>query len=126
VHAVYYLGDYDIAVNPSRLSEVSGGHEFSLDPRTGRPVVGTADSLELIMSCYAEGVFIADLAGFPLPYPGSEPINELIRATMTPIELPRGTGVYAFSWTTDRATPAPAACASLPAPRDRVRNSNPG
>ena len=25
VHALYYLGDYDVAVNPSRLSEVNGG-----------------------------------------------------------------------------------------------------
>jgi hypothetical protein len=125
VHAVYYLGDYDIAVNPSRLSEVPGGHAFSLDPRTGRPVVGTADSLELIMSCYAEGVFIADLSSFPLPYVRSEAITELIRSTMTPIELPPGIGVYAFRWTTHGDTPAPAACASLPAARDRVRNSNP-
>ena len=124
VHALYYLGDYDIAVNPSRLSEVSGGHEFSLDPRTGRPVVGTAESLQLIMSCYAEGVFIADLSSFPLPYVGSEPITEVIRAAMTPIDLPRGIGVYAFRWTTPGDTPAPAACASLPAARDRARRGS--
>jgi 4-amino-4-deoxy-L-arabinose transferase-like glycosyltransferase len=124
VYAVYYLGDYDIAVNPSRLSEVSGGHEFSLDARTGRPVVGTADSLELIMSCYAKGVFIADLSSFPLPFPGSDPINQLIRSRMTPIELPRGTGVYAFHWTTHGDTPARAACAALPAARDRARRGS--
>jgi hypothetical protein len=64
-------------------------------------------------------VFIADLTGFPLHYLGSEPINEVIRSTMTPIDLPRGTGVYAFRWSTPGATPAPAACASVPAARHR-------
>jgi hypothetical protein len=127
VHAFYYIGDYDIAVNASRLSEVPNGHEFSVDPRTGRPVVGTVASLELIMSCYADGVYIADFTTFPLPYPGSEPITQLIRSSMTPIDLPGGgTGVYAFRWTTPGDTPAPPACAALPAARNEVRERHDG
>ena len=112
MHALYYLGDYDVAVNPSRLSEVEGGGEFSLDPRTGRPVIGTAASLRLIMSCYANGVLIADETTFPLPWLGSQPVTELIRSTMTPIELPAQRGLFAFHWDRSGAAPAPE-CASL-------------
>ncbi len=117
MQALYYMGDYDIAVNPSRLSEVPNGHEFSVDPRTGRPVVGTAASLELIMSCYDDGVLVADFTSFPAPWLGSEPLTEVIRSTMTPIALPRGTGVYAFRWNALGDAPAPPACAALPAAR---------
>ena len=49
LQALYYLDEYDVAVNPSRLSEVNGRAEFSLDPRTGLPVVSRPGSLELIL-----------------------------------------------------------------------------
>jgi 4-amino-4-deoxy-L-arabinose transferase-like glycosyltransferase len=116
MHALYYLGDYDLAVNPSRLSEIRGGGDFSLDPRTGRPVIGTAASLRLIMSCYTNGVLIADDTTFPLPWLGSEPITELIRLQMTPIDLPTLRGLFAFHWDRSGEAPPPE-CASL---NDRV------
>ena len=72
------------------------------------------------MSCYADGVLIADDATFPMPWLGAEPMTELIRSTMTPIDLPQGAGVHAFRWTTDGSAPAPTACDSLPATGDRA------
>jgi len=112
MHALYYLGDYDIAVNPSRLSEVDGGVEFSLDPRTGRPVIGTASSLRLIMSCYPTGVLVADATNHPPPWIGSEALAEAITLEMSPIALPGLPGLFAFRWDRSGAAP-PAECASL-------------
>jgi 4-amino-4-deoxy-L-arabinose transferase-like glycosyltransferase len=112
MHALYYLGDYDVAVNPSRLSEVEGGVEFSLDPRTGRPVIGTASSLRLIMSCYPTGVLVADATNHPPPWIGSEALAKAIRLEMSPIALPGLPGLFALRWDRSGAAP-PAECASL-------------
>jgi hypothetical protein len=130
-HALYYLGDYDIAVNPSLLSEIptpGGGsaEEFSRDPRTGRAVVGKADSLRLIMACYPDGLFVADLTSYPPRWATSESegIASVIERDMEPIDLPPGTGVVAFRWARSAATAAPPECAALPEPRtDRARSN---
>jgi hypothetical protein len=131
VHALYYLGDYDIAVNPSRLSEIPGaGHagaeEFSPDPRTGRPVVGTADSLRLIMACYPDGLFVADLTSFPAPWAtsDSQAMTSLIERDMKPIDMSPKSGVVAFRWERSDAMSAPRECASLPEPRTDHARSN--
>jgi 4-amino-4-deoxy-L-arabinose transferase-like glycosyltransferase len=114
LHALYYLGGYDIAVNPSRLSEIVGHREFSLDPRTGRPVIGTATSLRLIMSCYPTGVLIADATTYPPPWIGTEALGKVIQLEMTPIDLQGHRGLFAFHW--DRSgEPPPPNCTSLKA-----------
>jgi 4-amino-4-deoxy-L-arabinose transferase-like glycosyltransferase len=131
VHALYYFGDYDIAVNPNLPSEIpslGGGDagEFSVDPRTGRPAIGTAASLRLIMACYPDGLFVADLTSYPATRAGSESpaITSLIQHEMKPIELPPESGVVAFHWERAETTSPPRECASLPAPRtDRARST---
>jgi 4-amino-4-deoxy-L-arabinose transferase-like glycosyltransferase len=133
MHAMYYLGDYDIAVNPSRLSEIPGtgrasAEEFSPDLRTGRPVVGTADSLRLIMACYPDGLFVADLTSYPAPWVTSESaaITSVIERDMKPIEMPPGLGVVAFRWERLDALSAPPECASLPEARTEHARSHGG
>jgi hypothetical protein len=120
MHALYYLGDYDLAVNPSRLSEVAGV-DFSLDPRTGRPVIGTAAALRLVMSCYATGVLVADATAYPPPWIGSEALGDVIRNEMSPIDLGGHPGLFAFHWDRSGSTPPPE-CASL---RDRISHKPP-
>jgi hypothetical protein len=43
--ALYYIGDYDFEFNPSVVPETGSGLEFGVDYRTGRPVIGTVESL---------------------------------------------------------------------------------
>ena len=43
--ALYYIGDYDYEFNPSVVPETRSGEEFGTDYRTGRPVIGTVESL---------------------------------------------------------------------------------
>ena len=112
LYALYYLEGYDVAVNPNLLSEMPDDAEFSLDPRTGRPVIATAASLRLLIDCYPEGLYVADEKTYPLPWAGSEELNETIRSEMTPIDF-RTNGAFSRF---DGSTPSseqPAECASL-------------
>jgi len=109
---LYYFGEYDVAVNPSRLSEVNGRAEFSLDPRTGRPMIGTAASLRLIVRCFPSGIFVADATTYPLPWIGSEALGEAIRQEMDPIDLDGHRGLFAFHWEKSSQVPPPE-CAAL-------------
>ncbi len=115
LYALYYLGGYDVAVNPNLMSEIPDGVEFSLDPRTGHPVIATAASLRLLMNCYPVGLYVADEKTYPFPWPGTEELNEFISAAMTPIDLPAKWRVFAFRWDHSEEPEQPAECASLPA-----------
>jgi len=46
--ALYYIGDYDYEFNPSVVPETHSGQEFGTDYRTGRPVIGTVESLAAV------------------------------------------------------------------------------
>ena len=114
VYALYYLGDYDVEVSASRLSETPGRVEFSVDPRTGRPVIATAASLRLIMSCYPTGVLVADATTHPSPWIGGEDLTQVIKQDMSPIDLHGHPGLFAFHWDRSGEAPAPE-CAALKA-----------
>jgi hypothetical protein len=113
LYALYYLEGYDVAVNPNLLSEMPDDAEFSLDPRTGRPVIATAASLRLLIDCYPEGLYVADEKTYPLPWAGSEELNETIRSEMTPIDLADQWRIFALRWEHPESSEQPAECASL-------------
>lgn len=59
LHAVQVFGDFDFGFNRSRLAELeTGSTPFSRDFRTGRPMIDDIGSLEQILSCYPDGLFI--------------------------------------------------------------------
>ena len=64
--ALYYLGRYDVRFSRSKLDELPRAErrEFGLDPRTGRPVVSTRESLERILACYPSGVILGPQASW--------------------------------------------------------------
>jgi hypothetical protein len=52
VKAAYYLGDFSFELNSSVMLETDTGEEFGLDPRTGRQVVSSLDSiLRIVHEC---------------------------------------------------------------------------
>jgi hypothetical protein len=65
---IYELGTFDVILHGIMLDEVirtSGGSpkeaentEFTTDPRSGRPMISTLESLQAIMSCYHSGIII--------------------------------------------------------------------
>jgi hypothetical protein len=52
VKAAYYLGDFSFELNSSVMLETDTGEEFGLDPRTGRQVISSMDSiLRIVHGC---------------------------------------------------------------------------
>lgn len=58
LHLIAHFGPYDVLFSPSRLSELTPPNEFGIDSRTGRPVVGQAETMARILSCVPEGLLI--------------------------------------------------------------------
>lgn len=109
LYALYYLGRYDVAVNPNRLSEVRG-EEFAIDPRTGRPVIASPAPLALILDCYASGLLVVDDTMYRETWALTDAMADLLERRTTPLEVTPG--VRAFAWEQPRGDPA--ACAALP------------
>jgi len=58
LHFAEYIGDYDIVVSHSRVTEIVPPVDFTLDFRTGRPAIGAADSVNAMLDCAPEGVMV--------------------------------------------------------------------
>jgi predicted membrane-bound mannosyltransferase len=120
VKTVYDLGRYDIALNANRITEIivmnrsRGDGEFEIDPRTGRPVISTPESLRLVMACYPDGLILAEAVHLRSDEAIIDPVADVIEAETTPIPLPPETRIVAFHWQRPIPDPAPAACATLP------------
>jgi hypothetical protein len=115
--ALYYLGRYDIRFSPSKLEEVDDSNErreFGADPRTGRPLIATPESLALAFDCYDRGLFILLSRQWGFAHLFSPAVRELILARTVPVELPRASHMMAYRWERPAGTPKPAACAGLP------------
>jgi hypothetical protein len=97
--ALYYLGDYDILLEKSRLSEqpASAG-EFGRDRRTGRPIVSTPESVDRIMNCFPDGVIVTDDFRWRSPAYLDDATANLIVQRTEPIPLPSQTRILAFHW----------------------------
>jgi hypothetical protein len=111
--ALYYIGDYDVLLEKSRLSEQAApAVEFSRDPRTGRPVVSTPESVKRIMDCYAEGVIVIDQYRWRrFAYIDGATADLIVQRT-DPIPLPARTRILAFHWANSEPSPSDA-CADL-------------
>ncbi|MEM8581704.1 MAG: hypothetical protein AAGF50_10965 [Pseudomonadota bacterium] len=63
--AVAWLGDYDVGYNKPRFSELVGPTEppaepFTLDRRSGRPLIGERTDLMALMNCSSVGVILSN------------------------------------------------------------------
>jgi hypothetical protein len=111
---LYYLGRYDVLISKSRLSEIAEGREFSIDPRTGRPVIATPESLALIMDCYPDGLIVADTGRWGNPAQLDDAVADLVEARAEEVEVPAA-GMLAYLWRQPDDIRRAEACASLPA-----------
>jgi hypothetical protein len=112
--AFYYLGRYDVLISKSRLSELPNHSEFSLDPRTGRPVIATPESLALIMDCYPDGLIVADTGRWGNPAQLDDAVANLVEGRAEEVEIPAA-GMLAYVWRQPNDARRVDACASLPA-----------
>lgn len=99
LHALYYLGHYDITLSKSRLGELEDQSEFSRDHRTGLPVVSTTASLDRILNCVPEGLIVSPESHWRQPYDISEGLANLIERRTVRLDAPRG--IRAYYWKHD-------------------------
>lgn len=118
---LYFLGRYDVRFSPSKLGELGDQQqrEFGLDYRTGRPVIGTRESLERILDCYPRGIIVGPAAHWGRPELINGELAALITARTQPLELPRASHLRASVWDRPIATPAPTYCQGLPSFAER-------
>ncbi|MEO1470479.1 MAG: hypothetical protein AAFV86_15635 [Pseudomonadota bacterium] len=117
--AVAYLGDFDIAFNRPRFSELQNLfgddiEEFYLDYRTGRPMIWRGRTMERIVECVPVGVLVAG-ANLVASSDGAA-FRIAVAASRVGAETVAGTegGMSFIAWRhRDREVPAEA-CADLP------------
>jgi hypothetical protein len=113
VETLYYLGRYDVLISKSRQSEIKNGGEFSIDPRTGRPVIGTSESVALIMDCYPDGLIVSSGVSWRDPVVLDDAVANLVEAAAEEVELP-AFGIKAYAWQQPDDARRTQACARLP------------
>jgi hypothetical protein len=96
VKGLYFLGRYDFELNASVVLETESGKEFGRDPRTGRPVIGTPESLASVVERPGRQLIVVD--GDKLNDPTGVPsaVVALIEARCGSIALPPASGVSAW------------------------------
>jgi hypothetical protein len=98
--ALYHLDRFDIEFSASHLHELKVREEFSVDHRTGHPVISKLQSLRQLMMCYPEGLVIAEawhwktdgIVGID-----DESVGLLVR-NAEPVRLPAEANLIAFRW----------------------------
>jgi 4-amino-4-deoxy-L-arabinose transferase-like glycosyltransferase len=112
LHALYYLGRYDILISKSRLGELESRGEFTRDYRTGRPVISTPESVEWIMDCYDDGLIVSSDVRWRSPSQLDDEVANLITARAEAVEL-EAPGVLAYVWQRPDEVARPSTCATL-------------
>jgi hypothetical protein len=113
LEALYHLGRYDVLINESRLSELADRSEFSLDDRTGRPVITTPESVSLIMDCYPDGLIVSTDQTWRNPGKVGNAVANLVEVAAEEVEL-RSFSMRAYAWRQPNEARRAEACARLP------------
>jgi hypothetical protein len=123
METLYAFDRYDMLISNSRMTELkrnSGGYltgeigEFSLDWRTGRPVVSKPSSVELVMSCFKRGVIVSNIYRWRFEPQLGDAIADVIEANAIKVDLPPSSRITAYRWENDATGPS-ADCAELAA-----------
>jgi len=119
--AVRWLGDFDLAYNKPRFSELLYKlgpltPPFTADRRTGRPVIGEFGDLARVIACEPVGIFITNanwLGGSGLPLR----LAQVAQATGAEFTAERGQGMALLGWRRGPDAPRPQlahSCRTLP------------
>ncbi len=112
--ALYFLGRYDAVISKSRLTELPNSEEFSIDPRTGRPVVSQAATIARIIDCYPTGLVVAEDTYWRSKSQIDDAVADLLVRRAEAIPLPQDGRVRAYFWQ-HPALASPDRCAGVPA-----------
>jgi hypothetical protein len=94
--ALYVLGNYDAVVNANDVLESESGKEFGRDPRTGRPAIGTADSVAKVIGRQGHTLVIAEDEKLGQTAGVTTEVVTLLEARCQRVVTPRSSGVTAW------------------------------
>lgn len=104
LEALHYLGRYDLLISRSRLGEIAGeAPDFARDPRTGRPVIASAEALAQVIACYPSGLLVSSESRWRTPVQLSDAVANVVAAETRRIDL-EARDMRAYAWN----HPAPA------------------
>lgn len=114
--AIYYLGRSDVGFNPSKMGEIGAGDdppEFAIDPRTGRPLVSTPESLERLIECFPRGFIVGPARDWGRDIFIDEPVQAVLEKHAEPIDVPEDSHLFAWGWNHEPRQPKPSYCSDL-------------
>lgn len=103
LQTLYHIGDFDYSFRPIDVVESDQADEFGIDPRTGRVVAGTIQSLRTLVARHPTGLVFGEQWrwGGDVPVEGfSREVEEYIENTMEPVPTPPASRVRAYTWGT--------------------------
>jgi 4-amino-4-deoxy-L-arabinose transferase-like glycosyltransferase len=112
--ALYFLGRSDVRFSPSKLFEIPLDQqiEFGIDHRTGRPIITKPESVERLIQCFRRGIVVGPIENWGSPILINEAVQEVLRKSAHPIDVPRASRLYAWGWEHEVGA-RPADCSDL-------------
>lgn len=99
VQSLFHVGPYDYAMRPAVIEELNPPRELGIDSRTGRPAIGTLDSLIRLVAQHPSGLIFGERWRWGHPAGGfNESVTEFVEANMVKVPLSEDLGVIAFRW----------------------------
>lgn len=95
---LYYLDRLDIVFSKNIVEDSLHGKEFEKDPRFGKVVISSLNSLKQILSSYSSGLFIIQSAEWRSPFRMDNETADFLESQVTKIELPEEARLIAFYW----------------------------
>jgi len=95
---LYYFGRYDVAFSPVIVADVLRGEEGGLDFRTGRPAIGTVESLRQLLDEHPHGVFVAESSEWRNRFRMTDEAADLLEQYARPVDLPGNARIVAYTW----------------------------
>jgi hypothetical protein len=96
VKGLYFLGRYDFELNASAVLETESGKEFGRDPRTGRAIIGTPESLAALLAKHGNKLIVVDQDKLGRETGVAPAVVSLIRRSCEVLSLPSESGVWAW------------------------------
>ncbi len=111
VHALYFIGGYDLMLNRTVRDDYAPNREFATDPRTGGAAIATAASMRLVIDCYPSGLVVVPRFAWRNPSFVTNDVADSIATLATRVPL-RSTEFLSYQWRRD--TPLESAgCAAV-------------
>lgn len=100
--SLYFLGGGDVTLSVTELRELEWRDgkpvEFSIDGRTGRPTIGTPESLERVMACYSTGLVLVERNHWRVFHVVTDSTADYLERHAEEVALPPEWKLKAFRW----------------------------